>query len=895
MADILESIRKTDGGANFQRADLHIHSYGEEGSYDVKDATMTVENIIDRAITQKIAVISITDHNSAKNVRAALKYAEGKDILIIPGAELTTNEGHLLVYTETLKQLEAVIGAHKYSADGKNCLSTMSQCIDSVCEENGFAIAAHIDKDKGFEGAINGYGEPKQAVLRHKGLLGIEVSDKTALTWFTEDDTVEERKKLAKTAVVGRGFIVNDRARVVFSDSHKLENVGKNVHGQERVTRIKLAEKSFQALKTAFMDPAARVRAEEIIPRTIPRFVGAKFEGGFLDGQIIRFNKNLNCIIGGRGSGKSTLIESVKVTSGNQRDNGNEDRLIDSEVWPDKLTLYYRDEVGTIHELVRTKGDYTINQTDPANGITVVPLESYGQGETTQFIQDSKDAPAILSEFLDRFIDFDGLNYDEEDLRSALLDNHQKISTLEAELKQLPEYRRLHKDAETKLAALKRQNVKELVEFEQSLAEERALRAELGDEIQNHKEAITESFDQAEALDIEDLTKGKKILAGKAELEKIKDLIKQYVKLATDTSNEFQGKAEVVLVDIDSNIRAWKVKEAALVQRIDDKKEELIKQGIKPDSAFIASTAKSVADYSVKIRRLEAQQTELTKLLERRKEIIADRAGIKRAIFAKRLSFSLAINKQLSDTIDYEVKVTYKEALHSPAFNEYLKSTMQWQTSRVPKAKIVSDNISAADFLRMVTTRDRTKLVALKDNTGAAVFAKADIDSIFNTFNDIEKRRGLEELLFEDRPEITVTKHLIDANGDKRVIVREFHKLSLGQQQAIFLTILLHSGKNTPLIIDQPEDNLDSEFIFKTVVTTLRKIKEQRQVIVVTHNANITVLGDAELILPLRSTNDQAAVVNRGSIDTTATKTMACTILEGGEKAFLHRKDLYCL
>jgi ABC-type lipoprotein export system ATPase subunit/histidinol phosphatase-like PHP family hydrolase len=895
MADAFEHIKSLEGGANFLRADLHIHSYGEDGSYDVSDSTMTVEGIIDRAVAHKISVISITDHNSAKNVKAAINYAEGKNVLVLPGVELTTNEGHLLVYTETLKQLEAVIGAQKYSADGKNCLSTMAQCLDSVVEQNGFAIAAHVDKDRGFEAAINGYGEPKLAVLQHTGLLAIEASDKAALKWFTSDDDHEERTKLSKLEVIKRGFSVNDRARVVFSDSHKLENVGKNASGQERVTRIKLAEKSFSAVKTAFMDPTARVRAEEVIPAAVPRFVGAKFEGGFLDGQSIKFNKNLNCIIGGRGSGKSTLIESVKVTSGNQRDNANEDRLLDSEVWPEKLTLFYRDEVGTVHELVRTKGDYTINQTDPADGITVVPIESYGQGETSQFIQDSNDAPAVLTEFLDRFIDFENLMNDDENHRTNLLENHQKISTLEAELKQLPEYRRLHKDAETKLAALKKQNVKALVEYEESLAEERALRSELGDEIQNHKEAIAESFDRAVTLDIEELTKGKKILAGKVELDKIKDLIKQYVKLASDTSTAFQGKAEAVLVDIDANIRAWKVKEAVLVQRIEDKKDELIKQGIKPDSAFIASTAKSVADYSVKIHRLEGQQAELGKLLARRKELITERATTKRAIYAKRLSFARSINKQLSDTIEYEVNVAYKEAIFSPSFCEYLQSTMQWRTSQVPKAKIVADNISPADFLSMITRRDRTKLVALQDSNGSAVFSKSDIDGLFATFADNEKQRGLEELLFEDRPEITVTKHIADVDGNKRVAVREFHKLSLGQQQAIFLTILLHSGRNTPLIIDQPEDNLDSEFIFKTVVTTLRKIKEQRQVIVVTHNANITVLGDAELIIPLRSSNDQAAIVSCGSIDTAATKVMACTILEGGDKAFMHRKDLYGL
>ena len=96
-----------------------------------------------------------------------------------------------------------------------------------------------------------------------------------------------------------------------------------------------------------------------------------------------------------------------------------------------------------------------------------------------------------------------------------------------------------------------------------------------------------------------------------------------------------------------------------------------------------------------------------------------------------------------------------------------------------------------------------------------------------------------------------------------------------------------------PLLIDQPEDNLDSEFIYKTIVSTLRKIKERRQVIVVTHNPNIAVLGDAELIIPLKSTNNKSMVISSGSIDDKHTIDMCCQILEGGESAFKQRQKIY--
>jgi ABC-type bacteriocin/lantibiotic exporter with double-glycine peptidase domain len=115
----------------------------------------------------------------------------------------------------------------------------------------------------------------------------------------------------------------------------------------------------------------------------------------------------------------------------------------------------------------------------------------------------------------------------------------------------------------------------------------------------------------------------------------------------------------------------------------------------------------------------------------------------------------------------------------------------------------------------------------------------------------------------------------------------------MGQQQSILLTLLLYSKRNCPLIIDQPEDNLDSEFIYKTLVKNLKRIKEYRQVIIVTHNANIAVLGDSELIIPLKSTNEKTSIVDRGSIDNSKTNKTACGILEGGESAFKKRQTIY--
>src|ERR1022692_423845 len=96
MATISDEIAALPSGAKFLRADLHIHSFG--ASHDVKDVTMTPEAIIDNAVSEGLRLIAITDHNEIANVSAALKAADGKPVFVVPGIELSTPEGHLLVY-----------------------------------------------------------------------------------------------------------------------------------------------------------------------------------------------------------------------------------------------------------------------------------------------------------------------------------------------------------------------------------------------------------------------------------------------------------------------------------------------------------------------------------------------------------------------------------------------------------------------------------------------------------------------------------------------------------------------------------------------------------------------------------------------------------------------------
>ena len=114
--------------------------------------------------------------------------------------------------------------------------------------------------------------------------------------------------------------------------------------------------------------------------------------------------------------------------------------------------------------------------------------------------------------------------------------------------------------------------------------------------------------------------------------------------------------------------------------------------------------------------------------------------------------------------------------------------------------------------------------------------------------------------------------------------------LSTGQKCTAILPILLLESQY-PLLVDQPEDNLDNGFIFKTVKDAILPTKLKRQLLFVTHNANIPVLGDAERVVVLHSDGSRAKKLAEGTVD--ACRSPIIDLLEGGEMAFQMRRDRY--
>ena len=152
----------------------------------------------------------------------------------------------------------------------------------------------------------------------------------------------------------------------------------------------------------------------------------------------------------------------------------------------------------------------------------------------------------------------------------------------------------------------------------------------------------------------------------------------------------------------------------------------------------------------------------------------------------------------------------------------------------------------------------------------------------------------LEEL---DLPTTTSLELNVAAEGQD-AYWQELSRLSTGQKAtAVLLLLLLES--DAPLVVDQPEDDLDNRFITDSVVPKMREEKRRRQFIFSTHNANVPVLGDAELIVGLTPSSEAGhehadiPMDKMGSIDSESVREMVEELLEGGKEAFEMRRLKY--
>ena len=891
MPTIADRIAGLPSGARFHRTDLHIHSLN--GSHDVSDPAMTVDSIVKTSVSENLALIAITDHNEIINVGSAIEAAHGSAVTVIPGVELSTPEGHLLVYFATGDDLSSFYGKLTFAGKGTanyRCQSSLLECLNKIDSTRGYAILAHVDAEGGLEKKIQGTPPHKRDLITHPSLLGIELRSASSDISYADLDPDPDRRSLGQERIdalsLGNKQFL---ARVLFSDAHSLSALGKNARGQRRITRIKMDSPSFAGLRVALQDADARIRIEEEVPQSFPYVMGMSLEGNFLDGQVIHFSRNLNCIIGGRGTGKSTAFEAIRCLS--HTPSGS--KLVDSEVWPENIHLVWVDRAGQQHIIRRRIKDDAENLSFPEVG-AVFPIESYGQNETAQTSVRAQDDPGALLQYMDQFVDTGDLQNKDEEIRSALLENQTNIEKAQNQVGQVPEYKKLLASVQQQLKALDTAHATEVVALERTIAEERAVRKGIEQQLVELATQLKDAYVASTLAAIESSSKADDLKVGYTEFEEIISITKAFQETAKTSQGKLASDAIAFSAKVREQLATWKGRAQKFLAKIDKKRQELRAQGISLDLAYIKKLATDESNYKESLKTLSRWEANLKLLRKKRQDLLSERRKIRGQIFTARTAYSARANQALQDALgDLNLSVKFIESGLSGEAEDIIQQAMGWRTSQVPRCALLVEQVTVPGLLDAIRKTDTATITKVTTADGLKLFNKSDAQALLGGLAQPPFLFRLQRCQVEDRPKITVTKKIEEPGKSPRFVSRDFAKLSLGQQQSVLLALMLSSHSDAPLIIDQPEDNLDSEFIFHSLVPVIRAAKERRQVIVVTHNANIAVLGDAEQIVALKSTSDKSRVVSAGSIDDSKTKAIVCRILEGAEEAFRRRAKMY--
>jgi ABC-type cobalamin/Fe3+-siderophores transport system ATPase subunit len=891
---VAEAFAAVSSGAKFFRGDLHIHSF--VASHDVKDAAATPEAIVATAHAEGLSIIALTDHNEIMNVPAAIEAGRAVGVFVVPGVELSTPEGHLLCYAPTADALERFFNRLQIADRRTNtcrCQTGALQCLELIAAEGGFGVLAHVELDGAFESNLPRFTPAKIDILCHPALQGIEVTKADCPILYDGRDTDPDRKKVAAERIK-RLKLGSEQylARILNSDAHSLNAVGRNANRDQRITRFKMETPSLEGLRMALETADTRVRIEEGLPAIVPVVQGVHFQGAFLDGEAITFSPNLTCIIGGRGSGKSTAFESVCLLGGPPSEDVT---VIDSDVWPDIVSLCYIDETGQQHNLGRSKFGDVENLDEPASGSAAFPIESYRQGATNEISKRVQDDPLALLTFLDKLIQVEKEIDAEDAIREDLVELAPQITKAAGNVARIPEREKELKLKTDQLQRLREGKGEDVIKLQQQLVGEKRARAEIEASLAKLGGAVTSEAITTITAEIRASVSGHEIELGAPEATKIATDTGAYETAVTGSTDALRKVTADYVATVKAQVTAWRTKESATTAQIEQKKQELLKHGIRLDMPFIQKLVSDEATARENVRKLRLWVPELERLKKLHADLLKRRWAARQVVAKHRVAFAARASAALKGTLsDLFVTLKFDESALAPDAERLIVEAMGWRTLQHLKARALINDLTLPVLLECVRKRDTKPITALRNaETNAGVFPQNEAELLLERIAEPDLLSQLETVAVHDRPKLSVTKKMPGIGGLAKFVPRDFKKLSLGQQQSVLLALMLTSESRAPLIVDQPEDNLDSEFIYKTLVPVIRAAKERRQVIVVTHNANIAVLGDAELIVALKATSERAQVVTRGSIDHPPTCEAACNILEGSREAFDRRAAVY--
>lgn len=898
-------------GAMWRCVDLHLHTPGVPNfalppgvNVNVAaDRRRLVDDYVQRLVDAEINVAAITDY---QGVRPAWfdpirERAVSEGIIVLPGAELSIGHGagrglHLLLVCSPDIEPARIAEAIRFQGSSPdplfadtvrtghrdvNLRGTISDALRGLREQLGCAvIAAHALEDNGL---LKVLGAEHAAELIRDGLID------------AIDHCENARERLRSTGLLTREQL-ESIACTLSGDPKNLNELGaKTVRdGRRRLTWIKLSKVDAGALRLALHDPQTRVltRAPERVHH--PRICAMEVEGGFLDELKLRFSDDLTTLIGGRGAGKSAILETLRYGLGGDPFTDQTERmsLITNALRSGGQVRLVIERLGAEeqrYEVTRVLGQRP-RVTDLKTGMAldVQPMELFGPGGSPVILL-QREIQAIARDdgfrrrLLDEIIGDEARSADAAVRRlvEELQRNARAIDELDRQLARRDEYTDQLNKLNVDIAYYEQQGVAEKLERHSSLGSDKA---RLDTAFQSVTRAQRDFSEGAATLD-DGLVEAQRELseAGSEQsstLRELADDIASTHRQLTSATNTVLNELAALLRRVDAAREKWPTVVAGLEEDLRRVQRELA-SGPMDAKRYVDAVSQRTALQPIVagMTRLEGEKGRLTQI---REDLLRRLQDQRRRGFALRRDAAEQVNHVLSGRLRMNV--------------DYLGDNREFEAQMLATLRGSRVTGDAAHAIASAPGVDGAELMHAVRQEPATVAKRFQIsETMANRFvnwltDDPARARGVEVLAPEDR--VTIALKVEDGS------IRDLAELSSGQKATALLLLLFAQGRR-PLLLDQPEDDLDNRFVYDDVVALLRAEKgvadpsRRRQIIIATHNANIPVNGDAELVLSLADEGGRCEVRTRASIDDAVVRREIRTVLEGGAEAFRRRAEKY--
>ena len=893
-------------GAKWWKFDFHNHTPASEdfGKGDAAHKGITPRNWLLMYMNAEIDCVAITDHNSGEWVdKLKTEYEimvtekpEGfRTLYLFPGVEITANNNvHILAVfncTATTSAVSSLLGAvefpfDKYGTSEAVTRKSLENVIEEIHKAGAIAIPAHVDKSSGLF-TVN-TGNTLKQILDVEGLLAIELIDKS----------------YAKPAIYNQSKL--HLAEVVGTDSHIAAQVGSNY------TWVKMNEPSLDALKLALHDREDGVKRMEdvtINPNLITNryFIKSlKITKGFKAGNstplITEFSPWLTSVIGGRGSGKSTIINYLRIALartddmpkdiqedfnkfnqiGNRDGAGmlRNDTTIEVEIYKDgKLHLIkYENGIHTLFEWDESTTDWGLF-TVVSNVKELFPIQIFNQKELYALTSN----PSKLIELIDSQFDKSSWWEAKEKLINKWLATRAKRRELKNAISEEANIKAQLSAVTNKISLFESSSYKDTLDSFNKLSEANSF-------FSNTNEKVSLFISQLETLE----TSVPKIEIPEKLSEIIVDDSLQFLLLLKEVLGTIKSKINesIELVKPYKENLSQQLNSLSWYSKFEDAKNEYaaIAESIKELSTETYETLiqkKSILEGKLDLieihrKELETLTSEMQLLfesiIEKEKELRIKRKEIIDRWEQIDNTSNPFLIIELDPMADIENAVsTFRQLLrrNDTAFGDDIYG------SNADKSWGVVSRIVNAPL----ATRWENRNIELKEFLSASEADKKNIDMRLAKHIDGLRLNTPEDI---DRLLVWVPEDKLILKFRKQGAIQDIQTGSAGERTAGMLGLLI-ALNNIPLIIDQPEDDLDTKLISNFVVEGFKKVKQERQLLIVTHNPNITVNANSDNVVHMEFAAGQVIKVGNNALQDVNIRKGVCEVMEGGRDALNKR------